>query len=690
MDSQTLASAMGNSLSMQEYENFVGPFTEAMAAADCTNINRAAMWCGQLGHESLGLRYMEEIADGSAYEGRLDLGNTQPGDGRRYKGRGPIQLTGRGNYRRFGQWAHSRSLVPTDDFFENDPIRVAEPKWGFLAASYYWTAARPQLNSLSDDRDIENATRAINGGTTGLDDRTERWQRCLNLGAALLAGNGGQQSVVKVLPYPRGAVTQDTGFNCAPASSQTVIVARINNLIAESTLGSEMGTDVEGTDSITLVAPVLNRYLPGADYRATQMPHDPASHDDAQRLWDDVTCSIDNGYGVVANIVAPPSNYPRGVRDSVSPEYGGGTVFHYIALMGYADDNQGRAFWVADSGFRPYGYWCSYDQMATLIPPKGYAAARGGVPVDSNAFPLPAGYYYGPFEGPQESISGRAGEPQAWIDGLRRWQQKAGVPVDGVYGTATRQRAIEYQRAAGQLTLGTIGPMTWDLAFEEPHDVVIGALDTWTQLLGADGKGWPQLGGRTLVNGVAAVGEKMAVAGFAAPAGQVNAPDRDSIDDRVLDSWTQLLGVDGKGWPQLNGRTIVDAVSSMGEELGIAAFQAPAAHTNVPSRTNTNDRVLDLWIQLLGFDGKGWPQIAGRTFVDAVAAVGHKMDLPGFLPPGGHTNVPQRTDTDGRMSDIRIQLLGVDGTGWPQLDGRTLVDAVATIGLKLGIDGFAA
>ena len=58
-----------------------------------------AGFLAQLAHESGQLRYMEEIASGSAYEGRRDLGNTQPGDGVRFKGRGPIQLTGRSNYR---------------------------------------------------------------------------------------------------------------------------------------------------------------------------------------------------------------------------------------------------------------------------------------------------------------------------------------------------------------------------------------------------------------------------------------------------------------------------------------------------------------------------------------------------------------------------------------------------------------
>ena len=64
---------------------------------------RLAHFMGQSALESGSFRYMEEIASGAAYEGRADLGNTQPGDGRRYKGRGPIQTTGRANYRRDGR-----------------------------------------------------------------------------------------------------------------------------------------------------------------------------------------------------------------------------------------------------------------------------------------------------------------------------------------------------------------------------------------------------------------------------------------------------------------------------------------------------------------------------------------------------------------------------------------------------------
>ena len=185
MNAATLAAVMGNVAGVP-YDQYLGPFVDGMLAAQCTTVNRAAMWCAQIGHESGGLRWMEEIADGSAYEGRKDLGNTQPGDGKRYKGRGPIQLTGAANYGAFSMWAHDQGLAPTTGYFVNNPTLVAQPRWGFLAASWYWTVARPKLNSYADAADILAATKAINGGTNGLADRSTRWARALKFGAALL------------------------------------------------------------------------------------------------------------------------------------------------------------------------------------------------------------------------------------------------------------------------------------------------------------------------------------------------------------------------------------------------------------------------------------------------------------------------------------------------------------------------
>ena len=192
LTAEVLSEAMGGTLPLDRYRELLPGFVEAMLAAGCTTVERAAMWCAQIGHESAGLRYMEEIADGAAYEGRADLGNTQPGDGRRYKGSGPIQLTGRHNFGLFSQWAHREGLVESPTFFVDNPELVrTEPRWGFLAATWYWTVARPEINRLADARDITGVTRAINGGTNGLADRQLRYRRCLNLGAALLPSTGG-------------------------------------------------------------------------------------------------------------------------------------------------------------------------------------------------------------------------------------------------------------------------------------------------------------------------------------------------------------------------------------------------------------------------------------------------------------------------------------------------------------------
>ncbi|MCK7661960.1 C39 family peptidase [Corynebacterium antarcticum] len=360
---------MGGSLSLSRYEQLAGPFTEAMTAAGCTTQRRAAMWCAQIGHESAGLQYFRERWP-SNYEDRRDLGNTVPGDGKRFIGRGPIQLTGRGNYRAFGEWCHRRGFVPDPATFTEHPAWVEEPRWGFLAAAWYWTAARPQLNTLADQADLKAATRAINGGLNGYDDRAARYQRCLQIPG--LAGGG--ETMEKVLSYPRDHVKQDTGYYCGPASAQTVILAATGRLIPERELAQKLETTTAGTADIRNIEPVLDEYT-GVDYQKVYIPGSLATEQQIDELWTHLTASIDAGYGIVANIVAPTGYYPEGVYGSRSPSYSGGWVYHYIALMGYRDGDKGRAAWVADSGFEPYGYWCSVRQLAHLIANKGYSYA---------------------------------------------------------------------------------------------------------------------------------------------------------------------------------------------------------------------------------------------------------------------------------------------------------------------------
>jgi putative chitinase len=126
---------------------------------------RLAHFMGQCGHESGGFRFMEEIWGPTqaqrGYEGRKDLGNIQPGDGRRYQGRGPIQLTGRTNYRRVGR------QIGID--LESHPEIVSHPSLGLLVGCVYW--ADRKLNAKADADDLMGLTRSINGGTNGLVDR---------------------------------------------------------------------------------------------------------------------------------------------------------------------------------------------------------------------------------------------------------------------------------------------------------------------------------------------------------------------------------------------------------------------------------------------------------------------------------------------------------------------------------------
>lgn len=180
-----LADAMLNRAGV-DYAAKLPAVTQCLLECECTTVERIAMWCAQVGHESGGLIYMEEIASGDAYEGRDDLGNIQVGDGRRFKGRGPIQVTGRHNYTVLSQWAFDHELVPSPTFFVDHPDELSSDFYGFIGVTWYWTTQRP-MNDAADARDILTATKYVNGGTNGLADRTDRWNHCLSMGDRLLA-----------------------------------------------------------------------------------------------------------------------------------------------------------------------------------------------------------------------------------------------------------------------------------------------------------------------------------------------------------------------------------------------------------------------------------------------------------------------------------------------------------------------
>lgn len=163
----TLQSVMPN-LPDDLAARYIGPLNQAMREYGINTPQRQAAFLAQIAQESIELTAFEELASGDEYEGWCNsLGNCQPGDGRRYKGRGPIQLTGRSNYRRVGD------ALGLD--LEGNPPLAATPEVGFRVAGYYWQTHG--LNELADQGDFREITRRINGGYNGLADRERYWRR---------------------------------------------------------------------------------------------------------------------------------------------------------------------------------------------------------------------------------------------------------------------------------------------------------------------------------------------------------------------------------------------------------------------------------------------------------------------------------------------------------------------------------
>jgi putative chitinase len=197
MNVDTLLAAMSG-LSRSLATSYLAPMEAAQREFAITTEARSRMWLAQVGHESVSLRYFEEIASGAAYEGRADLGNTQPGDGVRFKGRGPIQLTGRANYTSAG----AALKLPLVD----NPPMAADPRHAFRVSAWWW--ATHGLNPIADTGDVIAATRRINGGLNGLADRQSRYDRCRALGAAVIVGGTATPTAPPPEPDDRVAVGQ--------------------------------------------------------------------------------------------------------------------------------------------------------------------------------------------------------------------------------------------------------------------------------------------------------------------------------------------------------------------------------------------------------------------------------------------------------------------------------------------------
>ena len=171
---QTLTGIMPH-LKPERRDAFLPHLQAAMEEFEVNTPLRQAAFLAQLAHESGEFRYMEEIWGPTAAQKRYEppsslarrLGNMEPGDGFRYKGRGPIQVTGRDNYRRYG------GLLGLD--LEAEPEQAATPEVGFRIAGLYWQ--KNGLNELADKEWFKTITKRINGGTNGLEDRRRYYER---------------------------------------------------------------------------------------------------------------------------------------------------------------------------------------------------------------------------------------------------------------------------------------------------------------------------------------------------------------------------------------------------------------------------------------------------------------------------------------------------------------------------------
>lgn len=158
---------------------FLNPLNTAMNEFGIDTKLRIAAFLASVAHESGQLVYMQELASGSVYEGRKDLGNVNKGDGMRYKGRGPIQITGRWNYAQCGK-ALNLPLV-------DSPELLIIPENGCRSAGWFWKVNN--LNKWADAGDFDGVSDVINrgrktsanGDSNGWADRLKFYNRALEV-----------------------------------------------------------------------------------------------------------------------------------------------------------------------------------------------------------------------------------------------------------------------------------------------------------------------------------------------------------------------------------------------------------------------------------------------------------------------------------------------------------------------------
>lgn len=204
--------------------------------------HRAAHFVAQIAHESGRFIHDKEVWDGKGaqarYDTRTDLGNTAAvdGDGKLYRGRSAMQLTGKANYTEFRNWCWAQGLKAPD--FVAEPDRVNEDPWEGLVPIWYWSTRN--LNRYADQEDgVEMITRKINGGTNGLDDRIALYVRS----ALVILGRKLEEGAVRKFQSEAGLTPDDIA---GPATRKALHAALV-------------AVKVAAPAPIVLVEPIITR-----------------------------------------------------------------------------------------------------------------------------------------------------------------------------------------------------------------------------------------------------------------------------------------------------------------------------------------------------------------------------------------------------------------------------------------------
>lgn len=248
-DYGNVAPAKPLSVSSKQGEDAVRAAAAQEGITDPTELNALL---AQVEHESGKYKYTAELGSRGyfdKYEGRKDLGNTQQGDGYRYRGRGFIQLTGRANYTAFARDT-GIDVVNNPDILTSNPLMAAK------VAIWYWKKrVKPKVKDFND---IKRVTKLVNGGYNGLNDRIAAFKRLSGgepIGSnGVSAASGGSIAAVASKPTPVAPPSASSGPAIAAASAASTPAA--------------LAATTSGGNTTNINAPSTTIASNGSDYKA--------------------------------------------------------------------------------------------------------------------------------------------------------------------------------------------------------------------------------------------------------------------------------------------------------------------------------------------------------------------------------------------------------------------------------------